>query len=67
MSRRTRYPERAIIELERKRAEAGHCRHCDGPLPCWSEYGDHAPGKRHTPSTFARARAYLNPPVDGAR
>jgi hypothetical protein len=22
------------------RGELGHCRHCDGPVPCWSPFGD---------------------------
>lgn len=29
------------------RAARGVCRHCEGPLPCWSEWGDKAPGKRN--------------------
>lgn len=46
-----------IRELEARRAAAGHCRHCDGPIPCWSEFGDHAPGVRHTRRTLKQLRA----------
>ena len=41
-----------LVALERKRADAGTCRHCGGRVPCWSPYGDSAPGKRHTSKTL---------------
>jgi hypothetical protein len=31
---------RGIAALNQKRMDAGHCRHCDGPVPCPSAFGD---------------------------
>ena len=37
----------ALATLDRKRIDAGLCRHCGGKLPCWSPFGDVRPGVRH--------------------
>jgi hypothetical protein len=38
---------RALIDtLDRERVRKGVCRHCGGPVPCWSPYGDVAVGVR---------------------
>lgn len=37
---------RAVEELHAERQAAGTCRHCGGPVPCWSPFGDEAPGRR---------------------
>lgn len=37
---------RVMRERERERVKAGLCRHCGGPVPCWSAFGDVAPGVR---------------------
>lgn len=29
-----------------ERKARGQCRHCGGPVPCWSAFGDSAVGKR---------------------
>jgi len=44
MSRTARLAEREALRIERRRVKAGLCRHCGGPLPCWSVYGDCRPG-----------------------
>lgn len=49
----------ALHALEERRTAAGLCRHCGGAVPCWSEFGDHAPGQRHTRRTLKAARAEL--------
>lgn len=33
-----------IRELEASRLARGVCRHCGGPVPCWSPFGDVEPG-----------------------
>ena len=33
-----------IRELEADRLARGVCRHCGGPVPCWSPFGDVEPG-----------------------
>jgi hypothetical protein len=48
-----------LRELEARRAAAGLCRHCGGPVPCWSEFGDHAPGVRQTRKTLKQLRAAI--------
>lgn len=50
----TRENIRVLAALDQDRIGAGLCRHCAGPVPCWSEFGDHAPGVRHTRETFRR-------------
>lgn len=35
-----------LRRIEADRAAAGRCRHCAGPVPCPSMFGDHAVGKR---------------------
>jgi len=35
-----------LEQLYRERLEAGVCRHCGGPVPCWSPDGDIAVGVR---------------------
>lgn len=37
----------ALDRIAAERVEAGLCRHCGGPVPCWSPYGDVRPGERH--------------------
>jgi hypothetical protein len=37
------------------RAAKGLCRHCGGPVPCYSGFGDSKPGVLHTKRTL-RAR-----------
>lgn len=37
----------ALRDLDAKRVAAGTCRHCGGPVPCWSPSGDAAPGVRN--------------------
>jgi hypothetical protein len=49
---RDRSPEdraaaRAVAQVVARRVAAGLCRHCGGPVPCWSPYGDRAPGVAH--------------------
>jgi hypothetical protein len=36
----------AVKQIARDRAARGVCRHCGGPVPCWSAFGDEAVGKR---------------------
>ena len=36
-----------LDELYRERLAAGVCRHCGGPVPCWSPEGDIAVGVKH--------------------
>ena len=43
-------------KLDAERVAAGVCRHCAGPLPCWSLYGDARLGVRHTAATLAKAK-----------
>ena len=47
----------AIAKIDSGRVQRGECRHCGGRVPCYSELGDAAIGKRHTPKTFRFARA----------
>lgn len=37
----------ALRWMDCQREAAGQCRHCGGPVPCFSVFGDVAPGKRH--------------------
>ena len=43
-------------QLDAKRVAAVACRHCGGRLPCWSEYGDVAVGRRHSRQSWKRTR-----------
>jgi hypothetical protein len=36
-----------IKQLDRERVKQGVCRHCGGPVPCWSPYGDAGVGVRY--------------------
>jgi len=36
-----------LEELYRERLGAGVCRHCGGPVPCWSPDGDVVVGVKH--------------------
>lgn len=36
-----------LEELYRERLAAGVCRHCGGPVPCWSPDGDAGIGVKH--------------------
>jgi hypothetical protein len=47
----------AVARIHAERVARGTCRHCDGPLPCWSPFGDRAVGKRHTAASLKRSRA----------
>ena len=40
-----------LDKLNAERVAAGVCRHCGGPVPCWSPYGDIEVGVRQHPST----------------
>jgi hypothetical protein len=35
-----------ITRIERDRMLRGDCRHCGGPVPCWSQFGDVRVGVR---------------------
>jgi len=43
-----------IKELDKQRVKQGVCRHCGGPVPCWSYFGDQRVGKRHTQNSHAK-------------
>lgn len=50
----------AMRKIDADRIAAGVCRHCGGSIPCWSNFGDHAIGVRHTRQTLIiKARADL--------
>lgn len=55
MNERDRELERMTRELDAKRIAAGVCRHCAGPVPCWSRCGDSAVGVYHTEATYRDA------------
>lgn len=40
-------------EIDRMRTEKGVCRHCGGPVPCYSEFGDQRVGVRHSGRSHA--------------
>lgn len=44
-----------LDDMNADRVARGVCRHCGGPVPCWSPYGDVRVGVRH-PRTRARKR-----------
>jgi hypothetical protein len=48
--------KKRLDAIDQQRVSAGTCRHCGGPIPCWSEFGDRAVGKRHTQKSYAAAR-----------
>lgn len=35
-----------LDRIAAERLAAGVCRHCGGPVPCWSPFGDRAVGVR---------------------
>ncbi len=37
----------ALKRIDEDRVARGVCRHCGGPLPCWSPSGDARPGVRN--------------------
>lgn len=37
----------SLAKIAEDRVARGRCRHCGGPVPCWSPYGDSAAGVRH--------------------
>jgi len=46
-----------VHQIEADRVASKVCRHCGGPVPCWSPFGDQAVGKRHTAASLkARQR-----------
>ena len=55
-AQRIKQLEEATKRLRAERVAAGQCRHCGGPVPCYSEFGDQAIGKRHTPASHRRAK-----------
>ena len=38
--------QKSLDDLHAKRVAKGRCRHCGGPVPCWSYFGDEAVGIR---------------------
>jgi hypothetical protein len=36
----------AVKQIRRERMARGLCRHCGGPVPCWSAFGDESVGKK---------------------
>lgn len=50
-----------------KRQQDGLCRCCGGPTPCWSIFGDSAPGKLHTRVTYERMLEARNAEVEGVQ
>jgi len=46
---------RMLADLAAARKAAGVCRHCGGPVPCWSPYGDVRVGVRHPRTRTRRA------------
>jgi hypothetical protein len=57
MTARKEPPEMRILrELDAQRVAAGVCRHCGGPVPCWSEHGDQRVGVRHSEITHRAMR-----------
>lgn len=38
---------KGIARIDAKRMKAGLCRHCGGPVPCYSPFGDVEVGRRH--------------------
>ena len=55
-ARVTRENVEAIERINRMRTEAGVCRHCGGPVPCWSPFGDSAVGVQATQAAGSRKR-----------
>ncbi len=47
----------ALEVIHAKRVAAGVCRHCGGPVPCYSEFGDQAVGRLHTKRSLAARRS----------
>lgn len=43
-------------DLDRMRVERGVCRHCGGPVPCHSEFGDQRVGVRHSTRSWKAMR-----------
>ena len=37
-----------MAKMDAGRVAAKVCRHCGGPLPCWSPFGDASPGVKNT-------------------
>lgn len=54
MSRHSLPSSASVAAVSLKRQEDGRCRHCGGPCPCWSIFGDSAPGRRHNRITYER-------------
>jgi hypothetical protein len=51
---RDRYIHCVFRWMDAQREGAGLCRHCGDALPCWSGFGDYAPGRRHTTRTYRK-------------
>jgi hypothetical protein len=49
-----------LAELARERIAVGVCRHCGGPVPCWSEFGDQRVGVRHSTHSHRAMRRAAN-------
>lgn len=49
-------PSVRVQDIHALRVAMGVCRHCGSEVPCWSEFGDRAVGKKHTKASFAKRR-----------
>ena len=49
--------QEALAKLSAGRVAAGRCRHCGGPVPCMSYFGDQRVGVRHSDRSYNALRA----------
>lgn len=49
--------------IDARRVRLGVCRHCGGPVPCWSRMGDAAVGRQHTVATWRHQRDLATRPL----
>lgn len=54
----TRENLEVLERINRGRVADGLCRHCGGPCPCWSRFGDVSPGVQHTETSWRRRTPY---------
>lgn len=45
-----------IAKIDANRVAAGVCRHCGGPVPCWSGFGDQRVGVKHSSRSLKAMR-----------